>query len=224
MKRWAWVVVLLYGLILVVLTVPVATLAFLPRVNLGEVLKSYAAWQYWLWVGVMVLSQAALLAVPVRVANRRPVTRRSLLLPVATAGLLMGGLAVGAIYSLSEFVLRDKIGDWTWWSGLGLGVATWLVWTVIFYRMSRAAEPTDVVSQQCRLLLKGSILELLIAVPTHIVARYRDYCCAGFMTFVGITLGISVMLFSFGPAVFFLYVDRWRRLHPDQTPASTPIT
>jgi hypothetical protein len=34
------------------------------------------------------------------------------------------------------------------------------------------------------------------------------------MTFIGLTLGISVMLFSYGPAVFFLYVDRWRRLHP----------
>ncbi len=34
------------------------------------------------------------------------------------------------------------------------------------------------------------------------------------MTFIGLSLGISVMLFSFGPAVFFLYVDRWRRLHP----------
>jgi hypothetical protein len=34
------------------------------------------------------------------------------------------------------------------------------------------------------------------------------------MTFIGITFGLSVMLFSFGPAVFFLYVDRWRRLHP----------
>ena len=63
-------------------------------------------------------------------------------------------------------------------------------------------------------MLRGSILELLVAVPTHIVARSRDYCCAGFMTFIGLTLGISVMLFSYGPAVFFLYVDRWRRLHP----------
>jgi hypothetical protein len=34
------------------------------------------------------------------------------------------------------------------------------------------------------------------------------------MTFIGLSLRISVMLFSYGPAVFFLYVDRWRRLHP----------
>ena len=54
----------------------------------------------------------------------------------------------------------------------------------------------------------------VLAVPTHIVARYRDYCCAGFMTFIGLTMGVSVMLFAYGPAVFILFVGRWKRLHP----------
>ena len=216
MKRWAGVVVGLYGLILVALTVPVAALAFVPQAKVSEIASAYLAWQYWVWIGVMVLGQAALLVVPVGVANRRPVTRRSLLLPVVTAGLLMGGMAVGAIYSLSEFIFRDKgFADWVWWGAVAVGVLIWGAWSVVFFRLSRNATPSDVVSRQCRLLLQGSILELLIAVPTHIVARCRDYCCAGAMTFVGITLGISVMLFSFGPAVFFLYVDRWRRLHPN---------
>ena len=129
----------------------------------------------------------------------------------------MGALLVGALYSIYEFIFRDKgPGNWIWWSAVAAGVLVWCAWTVVFFRLSRGVEPADVISRQCRLLLKGSILELLIAVPTHIVARYRDYCCAGFMTFIGLTLGISVMLFSFGPAVFFLYVGRWRRLHPSQ--------
>jgi hypothetical protein len=221
MKRWALVVAGLYFLILVVLTVPVLLLAFAPQVNAKgisakELVEPYCQLSYWLWVGVMVLGQAALLVVPVRVASRRPVTRRSLLLPIVTAGLMMGALAVGAMYSLYEFAMRDKaLGNWFWWASIGAGVVIWCVWAVLFYRASRDANPAGVVSRQCRLLLRGSILELLVAVPTHIVARSRDYCCAGFMTFVGIALGISVMLFSFGPAVYFLYVDRWRRLHPE---------
>jgi len=123
MKRWAFVVLGLYLLILVVLTVPVTLLAFAPKANVKDVVECYGYLPYWLWVGVMVLGQAAL-------------------------------------------------------------------------------------------MLRGSIIELLIAVPTHIVSRSRDYCGGGFMTFIGLTLGISVMLFSYGPAVFFSYVDRWRRLHP----------
>ena len=221
MKRWSLVVVALYALILVVLTVPVALLAFVPQAKAKDIVEAYRYVPYWLWLGVMVLGQAALLVVPVRVASRRPVTRRSLLLPILTTGLMIGGLAVGAMYSLYEFALRDKaLEGWFWWAGIGSGVVIWCVWAVLFYRASRGVDPSDVISRQCRLLLRGSILELLVAVPTHIVARSRDYCCAGAMTFIGLTLGISVMLFSYGPAVFFLYVERWRRLHPE--PAGGP--
>ena len=171
---------------------------------------------YWLWLTVMGLAQAALLVVPVRVASRRPVARRSLWWPVVTAGLMMGGLAVGAMYSLNEFAVREKAFEgWFWWAAIGAGLMIWGAWAVLFYRSGQTATPADVVSRQCRLLLRGSILELLIAVPTHIVARNREYCCAGAMTFIGLTLGISVMLFSFGPAVFLLYAERWRRLHPE---------
>ena len=221
MKRWALIVVALYLLILGVLTVPVALLAFAPQTGVKDVAEAYLYFPYWLWLGVMGLGQAALLIVPVRVASRRPVARRSLLWPIVTAGLMMGGLAVGAMYSLYELALRDKAFDgWFWWAAIAAGVVIWFVWAVLFYRSSRGANPADVISRQCRLMLRGSILELLVAVPTHIVARSRDYCCAGAMTFVGLTLGISVMLFSYGPAVFFLYADRWRRLHPE--PAGEP--
>jgi hypothetical protein len=112
--------------------------------------------------------------------------------------------------------MRDKaLDDWFRWGAIVAGVVIWCVWAVLFYRSSHGVEPSGVISHQCRLMFRGSILELLVAVPTHIVARSRDYCCAGAMTFVGLTLGISVMLFSFGPAVFFLYAARWRRLHPE---------
>jgi hypothetical protein len=218
MKRWAFVVVALYALILVVLTVPVALLAFVPQAGAKDMVEVYRYGPYWLWVGVMVLGQAALLVVPVRVASRRPVAHRSLLWPIVTGGLMMGGLAVGAMYSLYEVAKREQaLEGWFWWAGIGAGLVIWGIWAVLFYRASRGADPSDVISRQCRLMLRGSILELLIAVPTHIVARSRDYCCAGAMTFIGLTLGISVMLFSYGPAVFFLYAERWRRLHPEPT-------
>jgi hypothetical protein len=214
MKRWALIVVALYLLILAALTLPMIEMALVPRPEISEAAKVYGYWAYWLGIGVMVLAQAALLAVPVRIAEHRPVTRRSLLLPVITSALMMAGLAFGAIVSFSEFTFWDKPPDWVEYAELPVALLLWGIWTLVFFRISRNANPSDAISRQCRFLLKGSILELLIAVPTHLVARQRTYCCAGFMTFLGLTLGISVMLFSFGPAVFFLYVDRWRRLHP----------
>jgi hypothetical protein len=104
------------------------------------------------------------------------------------------------IFSLFEFITKGpEIQLWNLYMILGVGVLTWVLWTVICYRLSRNENPAGVISRQCRFMFKGSILELLIAVPAHIVVRSRNHCCAGFMTFVGITLGIAVMLMSFGP-------------------------
>lgn len=230
MKRWAVLVAILYVLMLGVLSLPVVCACFYPKTGFKDAAEAlsavkdaaemYGHWQWWLWLGVMGLAQVAMLAVPVRFASRRPMSHRPLALTVLVSGLMMGALVAGAIYSLAEFAFGEKAGDdahfvSTNWIAIGLGVSAWCAWALIFFRSSRKSEPQDLVSRLCKSLLKGSIAELLIAVPTHIVARSRDYCCAGFMTFIGLALGLSVMLFSFGPGVFFLFVARWRRLHPD---------
>ena len=62
--------------------------------------------------------------------------------------------------------------------------------------------------RRMRWLLAGSILELLAAVPSHVIVRERDDCSAPAGTFFGICCGISVMLLSFGPGVFFLFARR----------------
>jgi hypothetical protein len=230
MKRWALLISVLYISMLGILSMPIVLAALYPLKGfkdaaefwkgVRETADMYGYWQWWLFLAVMGLAQAALLAVPVRLVSRRPMTRCPLALTVLTGSLMMGALVTGAIYSLAEFAFAENAGDQqhgvlTNWIALAMGVAAWCGWGLIFFRLSRTTEPQGFVSRLCKSLLKGSILELLIAVPTHIVARCRDYCCAGFMTFVGLTLGISVMLFSFGPGVFFLFVARWRRLHPD---------
>ena len=215
MKRWAWLVAGLYVLTLVALTVPGCLAAFAPKIKWSDPFGVFISWPYWAWLAVMFAGQVALLAVPVRVASRRPVTKGPLWLTVLAGGLMAGALFVGAAYSILEFIYAQQNATPLPELAAVTGVFVWLIWGVIFFRLSRGMEPGDLVSRQCRLLIKGSILELLIAVPTHIVARYRNYCCAGFMTFLGLTAGISVMLFSFGPAIFFLYVDRWKRLHPE---------
>ncbi len=212
MKRWAVLVVFLYLLILIVLTSPAILVAFYPTAR--EALAVFSEWTYWAGLGVLMASQAVMLLVPVDLALQRPPTRQSVLWPILASGLMMGLLVVGAAMSIDEYLKKDKAGS-SFTILLLVVIAVWAVWTLVFYRTSRDAAAMDVVSRQCRYLLKGSILELLVAVPTHIVARARDYCCAGFWTFLGIALGVSVMLFSFGPGVFFLFVARWKRLHPE---------
>src|ERR1041384_4558722 len=108
MKRWALVVAGLYSLILVIFTVPVILLAMAPKVTAEEALDSYAHWQYWLGLGVMAVSQFALLSVPVRIAARRPITRSALWPTLLAGGLMAAGLVIGAGYSLLEFCVRDR--------------------------------------------------------------------------------------------------------------------
>jgi hypothetical protein len=62
-----------------------------------------------------------------------------------------------------------------------------------------------------QLLLAGSVVELLVALPMHLVVRRRTECCAGFATGLGIGVGLVVMLIALGPAVFFLFYRRYRQ-------------
>jgi hypothetical protein len=85
-------------------------------------------------------------------------------------------------------------------------VALWVVWGIVFYLYLRNS--TEAVTRAVSWLLKGSALELLIAVPCHVWVRRREECCAPVFTSFGILTGIAVMLLSFGPSVLLLYKKR----------------
>jgi len=218
MKRWAFVVAVLYFAILAVLTAPALLLAF-PWGKMGPdaLLSTYSGWGYWVFIAVLAVAQFALLAVPVRLADKRSVSRGSLWPTVIAGGFAAGLLAIGAVFSILAFLFQDDPpgGDDAIWISIGIGAASWALWAAVFHRKSRTLAPDKLGTKQVRTLLGGSVLELLIAVPTHIVARHRDNCCADMATFFGIIFGVAVMLFAYGPAVFYLFVERWRRLHPE---------
>ncbi len=223
MKRWAWLVVGLYVLALVVLAFPVAVAAFYPKTDLPRCASLYGSSGFWAWIAVMLLGQALLLLVPILFVEKRLRSRRPLLVPVITAALLFallagaGGLAlcvgIWGEFSMPEsaFLSRDMVAG----AVLKLMLALWLAWGLVFWRFAKsAASPDALVRRLMRWLLRGSILEFLVAVPCHIATRWRNDCCAPAGSFLGIAFGISVMLMAFGPGVFFLFVERWRRLHP----------
>lgn len=233
MKRFAIIVVLLYGVILLVLTVPVILAAFYPEIVFKNAIQLFTQWIYWVLLAIMIACQAALLGIPIRIESRRPVTKKPVIFLVVVSALLAAALILGIAAAVGEVVskqpdlrsgldslmlggnienafLEKAVG----WSAMASFLIIWFIWGLVFYGWSRKLEPRTFVERQCKFLFAGSVLELLVAVPTHILARSRDYCCAGFSTFIGIALGISVMLLSFGPGVFFLYLERWKKLHP----------
>ena len=144
---------------------------------------------------------------------------------------IFGDSAFDALFKVAEFLQTDAATQpireylfsrsnnfaFPWEAFFTFGVylsICWLVWMGVFYHYAREDSAKDVIHRSVKWLLRGSILELLVAVPSHIVVRQRDNCCAPAGTFWGITTGLAVILLAFGPGVFFLFVERCRRMRP----------
>ena len=244
MKRWAILTVALYALALIVLTIPVVLIAFGDwglkgdNTTIKEALGLCAQWGYWLWLAIMVAGQALLLLLPINLAERRLPARRELKVPVIVAGFFLANICFAGIFAIFCAIFTDKAfdyydvfalfttgtnqngqsnnnsGDGMLWTMILTVLIFWVIWGVVFNRFAKTDDPASLVKRLTRWLLRGSILELLVAVPSHVIVRRRDDCCAPAGTFWGIATGISVMLLCFGPGVFFLFVERFQRLKP----------
>ena len=219
MMRWALLVIGLYLMIIAGISLVLATFG-VPGAwgQMGS--EELTSLSVVVWVLCTTLCQAGLLVVPVRVASRRPVTKRHLLWPVLVAVLSCAAMAVGMFLALWETIHNTDLeeghfGSLLLWTGIAVGVV-WIAWAFLFGFYTGGREPKTLMRRIVRFLVAGSILELIVAVPTHIIARHRDYCCAGYLTVWGLGLGISVMLFAFGPGVLALFVRRW---HSVQVPS-----
>ncbi len=170
------------------------------------------------WLSVLLLpllaAWFALLKIPVKVMNRRPVTKRSLWVPLVGSGFLMGVLVAGASAAMGEWLLGSIHHELLPVLPICVGLAGWLCWGVVFWLISIGRGPESVGMRLHRWLLAGSALELLIAVPAHVMVRRREECCAGVATGVGICFGLVVMFVAFGPSVVLLYHKRAREITP----------
>ena len=245
MKRWAILTVLLYALALLLLTLPVLLVAFggwgkSGVMGLQDALKFYLNWGYWVWLAVLVAGQVLLLLLPINIAERRLPARRPLKLPILVTGFFLANLAFAGLlaifcaafkeegFGIFGFLTPFKAGeespsDQQTAAGMIITVLVfWFIWGVVFRNFAKSDEPDSLLKRVTRWLLCGSILELLIAVPSHIIVRRRGDCCAPMGTFWGIATGISVMVLCFGPGVFFLFVERFGRLKPKTPDRNNP--
>jgi hypothetical protein len=225
MKRWAVVTVALYVIAVLLLLMPVFKIAFAGWASnpqeIGVLLHEYSLWGAWIWFGVLAGGQALFLLVPIHIAERRLPARRPVKIPAIVTGFFLANLLFAGIISIGCAFLKDdalKNDFMTDFPNVVLigSALSWLLWTIIFMRFAKSEKPEAFLNRSVRWLLRGSILELLVAIPSHIVVRRRDDCCAPIGTFWGIATGISVMLFCFGPGVYFLFVERFRRLQPKE--------
>lgn len=184
--------------------------------NMGEIYEflygGIDALPIWILFAVMILSQICLLIIPIRMTHERPKPRRGIWPTAIAAAFLYTALLFGVIASILSAITGDD-----WLGGLGwifiaaVLPANWLLWIVIFRRFARDMEPKSYIRRITKWLMRGSILELLIAVPSHIIVRNKNVCCAHVATAAGIAAGIAVIFFAFGPGIYYLYIERINR-------------
>lgn len=203
MKRWVLVTVFLYLLAASVLVTPPLLLLA------GE--DRDTVWAFYAWfLPVLGLIQAALLLIPAKVARGRPVPRRSALFSAAVGAVPVAALLLVFVYSVLLMLFgEDGVDPFLPTVPTLLGVVgVWILWGALFFKGFSPEHPEALTRRVTRWLLRGSILELLVAVPAHIISRQRGECCAPGLTLFGLATGISVALLAFGPGVFFLLAGR----------------
>jgi hypothetical protein len=203
MRKWGAVITLFYALIVLLLLVPGAVL--IVQGNLIGFLGVYAVWVTWIPIAIVIAGQALLLFLTVDTSFKRLKPRAHILVSYLVTGTLGALLTGAAILSLGFGIYGDKFsGNLDY--ALACWGALWMAWTIMFYLYFRNS--SALISRATSWLLKGSVLELLIAVPAHVAARRRHDCSAPGVTSFGIATGIAIMLLCFGPSVLLLYKKR----------------
>jgi hypothetical protein len=205
MKRWGVIVTACYAVLLVG-----CLLIGLEGEDVRSIIRDARTF-FALWATILLGGQALLLFLSVDTSQRKLTPRRHILVSAATAAILVALLMHAFIYSLLAGIKGDDMdkvvpGVVSEWGAYGLLAVLWGVWMVVFWRYARGGSLTT--TRIVGWLLRGSVLELLVAVPSHVWARRRDDCSAPAVTGYGIATGLAIMLLSFGPSVFFLYKKR----------------
>jgi hypothetical protein len=211
MRKWGIIISVVYGLILLGLLFPLGVLLagenglFSPGF-IADVLEGYGEWILWVPVVALIVGQVALLALSVDRSQKRLKPRGPVKRSAAVAAMLFTILTLSAIASIGVAIRSDNFLDKTGEHLVVTLAGLWVAWAVVFYVYLRGK--TEITNRVVSWLLRGSVLELLIAVPCHVIVRRRNDCSAPIATGFGITAGIAIMLLSFGPSVLLLYKKR----------------
>lgn len=201
---WVWAVFGLYALIFAALVLAPLGISLADK-DPNNVLVGAAV-----SVGLFVIGYG-LTVIPIGQHWYTPPRRRSVALPLIASATCAAALAFGACLASAEFF---RVGGKGVVPAAAVGAAAvWVGWTVVFLGVSRSVSRGSLGERLYRRLLAGSVMELLVAIPMHMIVRRRDECCAGMFTGLGIGIGLVVLVLALGPAVFVLCFRRYRQVY-----------
>ena len=144
-----------------------------------------------------------------------PIRKRRLVIPVIIASVMMTVLIVGITLSFVELLFGNP-GGWFEYFLWTVIVINWLVWSVIFFIWGTKTERYKTLRNFISTMLAGSLLSLMVSIPSHIIVSRRPGCFVGLATGSGIISGIFVMLWAFGPGIILLFLREKRKAELQQ--------
>jgi len=214
MRKWGTVISLFYALIVLGLLVPAGSLlagdeGLLSLDFYRDLISAYRNWLVWAPVAIVLSGQVILLFLSVDASFKRLKPRAHLAVSITVGAMLFALLTFAVTCSIGVAIPNNNFVDAllnTTAQAFGVCGILWGFWGVVFYLYFRNSN--EITMRIVSWLLKGSVLELLIAVPCHVIVRRRHDCSAPIVTSFGITTGLAVMLLCFGPSVLLLYKKR----------------
>lgn len=166
-------------------------------------------------VGLLIATQIIFVFGAGTIELCRPIKKRRLLIPVIAASLMAAILVGGLVLALAELFDADSSTWFPYFFWVILAVS-WAGWAFAFYVHCHRLDRYTTLKRIILWVLGGSLVELLVTVPSHIIVSRRPGCFVGIGTMCGIIAGLCVMLWAFGPGIVLLFL-RDRRALPKQT-------
>lgn len=165
-------------------------------------------WMAWL-LGIMIVAQLLFIFGAGTNELWQPLGPRRRLLPAIVAGAMFGLLAFGLFAAISELVLIEPQLEENFPAErilIGIALLNWVLWGFLFFIYTRQMERFRAIRNLLASVFAGSLFELMVTVPSHMIVAKRPGCFVGIYTLMGIVAGIFVMMWAFGPGLLLLFL------------------
>ena len=171
--------------------------------------REIPAWFVFVVLFLMILTQAGFLAGAPHLTWPRPHKRRPMIVSKVVAALAAALLTYGLCASLVSLadLSRNRHTNFEAWILLVVVLCLWAAWCVPFL-LVWAGEWLPMFRRTYKYIFAGTALELLITLPIDIQVRKRTSCYCEEGSFLGLVIGITVAVWSFGPGLILLYLNR----------------
>lgn len=186
MRKWGMVISAFYALILLVLLLPVFLLLRHGQYDglspfWRDLAETSGAWEIWAVFAALFSGQGLLLFLSVDATQKRLKPRAHIFLTCLVASILTAVLTLAVIGAIGVAVEGDTLLEGSLANPFLFFAALWAAWGVLFFLYFRNS--SEIVNHAVSWLLKGSVLEMLVAIPCHVIVRRRQECSAPAVTF-----------------------------------------